>query len=93
LNFANYLVMTAGTGLRYMHNEVDIPISYPEPIGSLSIDVYWYDGDGDGHIEFEDVDFGISKNFGEHNTFAFDALFNEDGMYGADMSIGVSFSL
>jgi hypothetical protein len=31
-----------------------------------------------GHIEFEDIDFGIKKSFGEHNTFSMDALFNEE---------------
>jgi hypothetical protein len=41
----------------------------------------------------EDIDFAVTKSFGEHNTFVFDALFNEGGLYGADLFITVSFSL
>ncbi len=89
----NWLWSIVGTGMYYMHNEVDIPISYPEPIGTLTIDAYWYDADEDGNLEFEDIDFGVTKQFGEHNEFSFDAAFNEDGMYGVDFAITVLFSL
>jgi hypothetical protein len=49
VSFANFLEMEVGTGLTYMHNEVDIPISFPEPIGSAFPSMrYWYDADLDG---------------------------------------------
>ena len=93
VSFATYMEVIVATGLTYMHNEVDIPISFPEPIGELTIDAEWYDADGDGNIEFEDIDFGIVKSFGEHNEFGINAAFNEDGMYGANFWMTVFFSL
>jgi hypothetical protein len=93
VNFATYISILVGTGITYMHNEVDIPISFPEPIGSLTIDVEWYRDTATGHLKFEDVDFGMTKSFGEHNEFGINAAFNEEGLYGIDISISVSFSL
>jgi hypothetical protein len=98
VSFANYIVTIVGTGLMYMHNEVDIPISFPEPIGSLTIDAEWYcvgypKCAVPSTLLFEDIDFGVTKSFGEHNEFSFDVAFNEDGLYGADFRITVLFSL
>ncbi len=89
----NILKSKVGTGLVWMRNEIEIPISYPEPIGQLAITADWEDIDNDGRIEFEYIDFEIEKSFGEHNTFMIDAYFNENGLIGVDIEIGVSFSL
>jgi len=93
VSFANYLEVLVGTGLNYMHNEVDIPISYPEPIGELTIDAEWYRDAATGHLKFEDIDIGIVKSFGEHNEFGINAAFNEDFLYGVNIWTTVSFSL
>lgn len=79
-------------GLNAMLTEVEIPISYPEPIGSLSITGLWLDIGG-GVLAWEYVDFALTKNIGEHNTFHVDAMFSEDGLLGVNMSIGVNFAL
>ena len=73
--------------------EVDLPISYPEPIGTLEITSLWAAPQAGAGVVWDAVDFHLSKAFGEHNTFMIDAQFDSDGLRAVEIEIGVSFSL
>jgi len=73
--------------------EADLPISYPEPIGTLEITGLWVAPEEGAPIEWYGVDFNMVKNIGEHNNFKIDAQFTTEGLSALEFAIGVTFSL
>ncbi len=85
-----------GYGLVWLDLDLELPISWPEPIGSLELLFSFVEPGWDTEpvgLEFQSFSVKLHKDFGEHNSFEIRARFDKDQLAEAAVMLTSSFSL
>jgi hypothetical protein len=77
-------------GIDFAFFEAELPISFPEPIGTLEIQAEYVLVDD--VLEFDTIEFALEKEF-EHNAYEIFAKFSKDILLEAGIEIEVDWSL
>jgi len=78
-------------GLDDLYISVELPISYPEPIGTLALDFDW--DLVDDQLKFTEWSVKLSKEFGPHNYFEIVAGWEKYRFVAAGITVGVTWSI